>query len=162
MKSKKLLSLIALMLAIVSFLLTPLQVFADATPKYIEDMIIVAATNEADAQKLAGSDYTVMKTPIYDGSSGETGVNKRVKKSYLCYKVTTNPRNAITEIKALNMNAPWDYKTYNSYLETLKSDIAEEVDAMAAAVDEILRTQRATASRSPTTSMKLCSTCMTT
>ena len=129
-------AVLSAIMAMLMLVLTPTQIIAKAEAKvYVEDIIIVAAKDEDEAQSLAGEDYLVLREPIYDGSA-DTGENTRTKKSFLCYKTTNDPTNAITEIKALNMNAPWDYDTYNNYIKQIKKDIKVEVKALCKSIEE--------------------------
>ena len=129
-------AVLSAIMAVLMLVLTPTQIIAKAEAKlYVEDIIVVAAKDKDEAQKLAGTDYVVLEEPIYDGSA-DTGDNTRTKKSFLCYKTTSDPTNAITEIKALNMNAPWDYDTYNNYIKQLKKSVAEDVKSLCKSIEE--------------------------
>ena len=129
-------AVLSAIMAMLMLVLTPTQIIAKAEAKlYVEDIIVVAAKDKDEAQKLAGKDYLVLEEPIYDGSA-DTGDNTRTKKSFLCYKTTSDPTNAITEIKALNMNAPWDYDTYNDYIKQLKKSIAKDVKSLCKSIEE--------------------------
>ena len=129
-------AVLSAIMAMLMLVLTPTQIIAKAEAKvYVEDIIVVAAKDADEAQKLAGEDYIVLDEPIYDGSA-DTGDNTRTKKSFLCYKTTSDPKNAITEIKALNMNAPWDYDTYNNYIKELKEDTKKNVKSLRKSIEE--------------------------
>ena len=129
-------AVLSMIMAMLMLVLTPTQIIAKAEAKlYVEDIIVVAAKDKDEAQKLAGKDYVVLREPIYDGSA-DTGENERTKKSFLCYKTTNDPTNAITEIKALNMNAPWDYDTYNKYISDYKEQIKKDVKSLSKSIEE--------------------------
>ena len=129
-------AVLSAIMAMLMLVLTPTQIIAKAEAKvYVEDIIVVAAKDKDEAQKLAGTDYIVLDEPIYDGSA-DTGNNPRTKKSFLCYKTTSDPTNAITEIKALNMNAPWDYDTYNKYISDYKEQIKKDVKSLRKSIEE--------------------------
>ena len=129
-------AVLSAIMAVLMLVLTPTQIIAKAEAKlYVEDIIVVAAKDKDEAQKLAGTDYVVLEEPIYDGSD-DSGSNARAKKSFLCYKTTSDPKNAITEIKALNMNAPWDYDTYNNYIKEFKANVTKDVESLCKSIEE--------------------------
>ena len=95
---------LALVLILAMAIVTPAQAFA-ASNNYIKDVKMVYAVNASEAGKLAGKDYTVLSTPIYKGENN----------TYIAYQTTNNPEEAITDIRAMNMNGGWSYEKYAEF-----------------------------------------------
>ena len=123
---------IALLLAVLSAALTPMNVFADAKPEFISDMIILTASDgnvESAKAKLTGDykDYIIIEDPIYKGDSCAT---------FVAYKTTIDPDQAIVDVKAMHMSGGYSYEDYKAYLDNLKKLSAQLVDGLKVGADE--------------------------
>ena len=118
-------TLLTLFMAVLMASMSTLQVFAGGRNKdkkterdiaegnlYVKDVIIVT---ESERSKLpttdAYADYEVLSDPINTFSSGSGHENL-----YFAVKTTENPNEAITDIKAMNMNGDYSYDAYRQYL----------------------------------------------
>ncbi len=129
MKKKSIITLVvALVMALLMVAQTPMTTLAAAsTPKYISELLIVSATDEKQAKSKLGDDYQVLSTPLYESPKGKT---------YLAYKTTTDPKDAIVDIKAMNMYGGYSYGEYAQLLESQKTMTQQLVDGLKDAIAE--------------------------
>ena len=85
-KQPILIIVLSLLLVAAIAIVTPAQVFAAGTNKYIKDLKMVFAADTAAANSKIGSDYKLITTPIYKGVSGNT---------YVAYCTTNDPTEAM-------------------------------------------------------------------
>ena len=108
--------ILSAVMAAVMLAISPLQVFAvneKAANTYISELIAVSESQLGD-EKL--KDYTVVETPIYNNT---LDAGNGAGKTYLAYKTTDRPEEAITDIRVMNMNGGWSFAEYESYLQDL-------------------------------------------
>ena len=123
---------IALLLAVLSAALLPMNVFADAKPVFISDMIMLTVSGGSAVSaraKLTGdyADYQLIEEPIYSGDNCAT---------FVAYKTTIDPDQAIVDVKAMHMDGGYSYEDYKAYLDNLQKISANLVDGLKVAVDE--------------------------
>ena len=120
-------SLICIVLCIC---MLPLSIFAQAVNgetkavEYLSDVKLIYASNAADAQKLLPKGYK-----LYDSNINE-GAKNTDTKVYLCYSTTTDPAEAVTDIRLMNENGGFDRGTFNDKME----QALKAVDAQAEAI----------------------------
>jgi hypothetical protein len=108
----------------------PLSIFAQAVNgetkavEYLSDVKLIYASNAADAQKLLPKGYK-----LYDSNINE-GTDNTDTKVYLCYSTTTNPAEAVTDIRLMNENGGFDRGTFNDKMD----QALKAVDAQAEAI----------------------------
>ena len=129
---KRCIVILALLLAVLCAVQTPLCVFAESKPRFISDMIMLTVTDgsaETAKGKLTGeyAGYQLMKDPIYAGDGCST---------FIAYKITTDPDQAITDVQAMHMNGGYSYDEYRSYIEKMQKLSANLVGNLIVAVNE--------------------------
>ncbi len=143
---KILYSTLAVFMAVVMAALSPVRIFAargaggsstsgstEPQNKYIKDIIIVAENemylfDTSDAY----SGYTIIETPLYPFAAD----NKEHSTLYLAVATTDKPNEAITDIKAMNMNGEYDYQAYADYLSEMEAWAGAKAQTTLAAVKE--------------------------
>ena len=99
---------------------------------YIKDVIIV---NESEKMSLRTSaayeDYIVLSDPIKTFSSDSEYDNL-----YFAVKTTENPNEAITDIKAMNMNGDYDFDAYRQYLDGVNEWVTAKAETTMTALKE--------------------------
>ena len=117
---KILFSSLAVFMAVVMAAFSPVRIFAargsgsaskTAQNQYIKDIIIITEAEKDNLNRIeAYAGYTLINTPLSDlTANGGT-------KLYFAVATTPNPNEAITDIKAMNMNGDYDYQAYADYL----------------------------------------------
>ena len=129
---KKLTVIIALVMALLFAVQTPLGVLADAKPDFISDMIMLTVTDgkkETAQAKLTGdyADYVLLGDPIYKGEGCST---------FIAYKLTKDPDQAIVDVQAMHMTGGYSYEEYAEYLNGIQKLTASLVDSLKPAVNE--------------------------
>ena len=123
-----LIAMVAVSLAMLMAFGSPVQAVAASLPKYISEMILLTKDDEKAAKSAAEErGYTLMESPIYDTEDGKT---------YIAYKITTNPNKAIKQIKAMNMYGDWNYSEYKKYLEGQKAKVTVIMNGLKDAIAE--------------------------
>ena len=125
--------LLSAVMAAVMLAISPLQVYAVTTKTantYISELILVTGDQLKD-EKL--KDYTVLDTPIY---KNELDSGNGAGATYLAYKTTDRPEEAITDIRAMNMNGGWSFAEYENYLDELQDNAEKLAGGLWAAVLE--------------------------
>ena len=126
---------LCILLAACIGLISSVQLIARAEDTvYVEDIRLITVDSgsnaRSNAQKLAGSDYTVAdKVELNPGT--DTG-----KDVYLAYKTTTNPDMAIRDIKLMAMDSGYtvyDYKELNEYIAAQNAGTTQNLANAAAA-----------------------------
>ena len=136
-------TLIALILAILTAMTLPAQVFAAATDeKYISEVQIGVGKSAAEAEKsLEG--YEILKDDKgnkvdLNKNAGATGVGgKGNRVVYLGFKKTANEKEAITDLAVMNMKGGYSVEDYEALMESqMKEQIIPFVNAFIAAINE--------------------------
>lgn len=129
-------TLIALTLAVLMAVLTPISAYAAGEEKgaYIKETIMITAKDQTEAEsKLAGLNkdakekYYLFTTPIYDRGGVQT---------YLAYTTTDNKLNAAKAIKAMYTKGGWSYHEYDEYLKQKKDEATYLAQDLYKAVQE--------------------------
>ena len=112
---------LSLLLAMIMAVITPLSAMAATSgDKYVKEIAIVTADQINDAKN---DGWTVLETPLYtnplDEKNGATS-------TYLVYKTTDKANEAITDIRAMNMNGGWSFAEYEDLLDGLKEDARKQ------------------------------------
>ena len=136
MKSKThkiLISILSIILSVVMFSAPTLNAFAAgraAETTYIKDVKLIFAKDMAEAKTLVPRDYNLIE---YDLNKGTEYVFD-VYEVYLAYTTTTNPDEAITDIKMMNMNGGFVYSDYEEQMKNVHNDVKEIAMELKAAV----------------------------
>lgn len=125
---------LSFLLAMLMAVMTPLTVFAKASEdKYVKEIIIITADQINDAKN---DGWIVVETPLYtnplDEKNGATS-------TYLAYKTTNTANEAITDIRAMNMNGGWSFAEYEDLLDSLKESAKKQAATLWNAVVEFRR-----------------------
>ena len=138
---KILYSTLAVFMAVVMAAFSPVRIFAarggggsgssTAQNLYIKDIIIVTEAEKDNLNRIeAYAGYTLINKPLSDlTASGGT-------KLYFAVSTTPNPNEAITDIKAMNMNGDYDYKAYEEYLAQFEQWAAAKAQTTLVGVKE--------------------------
>ena len=99
---------------------------------YIKDVIIVNESEKTNLKATAAyEDYVVLSDPIktFDADSGHESL-------YFAVKTTEDPNEAITDIKAMNMNGDYDYDSYRQYLSEVEAWATKKAATTMTALEE--------------------------
>ena len=130
-------AILAILLAVLTAGLQPMQAVAATTPVYISEIKIFydnAAAAEAEG-------YTLLKIgndPVDLNQKAGGGLGSKGDRAvYLGYKTTTNRSEAITDLAVMNMKGGYSVKNYEDLMETqMKSQIIPLVETFLAAINE--------------------------
>lgn len=108
-------------MAIVMAVSMSINVFAAGSAKqlYVKDIKFLYAEDYEEAKSLVPEGYIIMDTDLNQG----TEVVFDVPNVYMIYSTTENPDEAITDIKAMNMNGGFSYSDYEEQMEDISDDI---------------------------------------
>ena len=127
----------AVILAVLTAVLLPVQVFAD-TPDYISDIKIYAGSY-SEAEK---EGYTILKdgdkAVDLNQNSGATGTGSKGNKAiYLGYKTTKERSEAITDLALMNMKGGYSVEDYKTLMNNqMTEQIIPFVDSFLVAIEE--------------------------
>ena len=111
-------------------MLLQLSPFALATEEgaaiYVKDMKLIYAENAEDAAQKVPKGYILYKQNINEGTD-ELGV-------YICYSITTDETQAITDIRVMNENGNFDRGTFNDKMDQALDLLGEQADAIHKAI----------------------------
>ncbi len=136
-------ALIAVILAILTAMTLPAQVFADSTDeKYISEVQIGVGKSASEAEK-ALEGYEILK----DGNGNYADLNKNAGATgtgakgnrvvYLGFKKTAYANEAITDLAVMNMKGGYSVEDYEALMESnMKDQIIPFVDSFLAAIEE--------------------------
>lgn len=133
---------LSVFLALIMFSISPLTVIANAQEnekKYVKDVIFIYGENLNDAKKQVPDGYTMLDTDLNQGAAYLFAVDD----VYLAYSTTTNPDEAITDIKMMNMNGGFVLSDYEEQIANVSDNIKEMADQLASAVDVFVKNYRA-------------------
>jgi len=135
--------LITLILAILTAMTLPAQVFAAGTDeKYISEVQIGVGKSASEAEESL-KDYEILKDDKGNNvnlnkDAGATGVGgKGNRVVYLGFKKTANEKEAITDLAVMNMKGGYSVEDYEALMESqMKEQIIPFVNAFIAAINE--------------------------
>ena len=134
-KSKKLIScILCVFLSAVLLTTCILTVFAEGKSKekkYISDIKLIYANSAEEAKTHVPEGYTLLEKDLNKG----TEYVYDVYEVYFAYSVTTNPDEAITDIKMMNMNGGYAYSSYEKQLKDIDENVRKITDDLIAAID---------------------------
>ena len=136
-------TLIAVLLAVLTAILLPAQVFADSTEeKYVSEVEIGVGKSAAEAEK-ALEGYEILKDDKgkyvdLNKSAGATGTgSKGDRVVYMGFKKTASVSEAITDLAVMNMKGGYSVEDYEALMEdNMKDQIIPFVDSFLAAIEE--------------------------
>lgn len=106
--------IIAFVMAVMLAVINPLQLAAASKELYVSEIVVIT---EKERDKAIDDGYIVVVTPLY--------VNKLyddAKSTYLAYKTTDKPEDAITDIRLMNMNGGFSFEEYQKLMESLREN----------------------------------------
>ncbi|MBQ2382653.1 MAG: hypothetical protein II290_01320, partial [Oscillospiraceae bacterium] len=90
--------------------LTPYSLAAEeGAPVYVKDIKLIYAENATEAARKVPDGYILYKQDI-NGGTDELGV-------YICYSITADPAQALTDIRVMNENGNFDRGTFNDKMD---------------------------------------------
>lgn len=119
--------------------------FASAAEEtqYISEVYLSYGKDDASAKKwLEDNGYTVVDQNLNEGAEGGGAVLSFIKigsekrSVYLGYKTTTDSKQAITDMRAMNMKGEYSYDEYEKVLESKKTEITNFIADMKSALAE--------------------------
>ena len=130
-------SILAILLAVLTGVLSPMQALAATTPVYISEIKLFM--DDYSAAEAEG--YTLLKignNPVDLNQDAGGGLGSKGDRAvYFGYKTTTNRDEAITDLALMNMKGGYSVKDYEYLMETqMKSQIIPLVDTFLAAINE--------------------------
>ena len=111
-----------------------LTVFAEGKAnekKYISDIKLIYADSVDEAKKYVPEGYTLLEKDLNKG----TEYVYDVFEVYFAYSVTTNPDEAITDIKMMNMNGGYAYTSYEDQIHDIDENIRAITDDLVLAIN---------------------------
>ena len=137
-------NILVVFMAVLMASMTAVQVFAAGRNKdkkterdiangkvYVKDVIIVTESEKINLSTIAAyQDYVVLSEPIktFAADSGHESL-------YFAVKTTEDPNEAITDIKAMNMNGDYSYDAYREYLSEVEKWATKKADTTMIALD---------------------------
>ena len=127
---KKYIKVLAIVLAVVMAAMMPAQALsAVRSTKYISEVVTVVANSYEEAKKLLETaGYKIVENSNLN-STLKSGV-------YLGYKETTDKKEAITDVAAMNMTGKFSYSDYKQIMADYRENIEETVDNIEASIEE--------------------------
>ena len=124
---KHLKTIVALVLALLTAFIVPLQAVA-AEGKYVSEVYVAYGKDAAQAKKtLQDKGFTPVEGNLNDG--GETY-------AMMGYKTTDNIRDSITDLAVMNMRGSYSVEQYKQLLKSQKTQIAEFLNEFMAVIRE--------------------------
>ena len=99
--------------------------------QYVKDVKFITGKSLEDAKKYVPQGYTLVETDLNQGAEYITAVDD----VYLAYSTTTNPDEAITDIKMMNMNGGFVVSDYDTQIDNVNENIKNMVSEFGDAVD---------------------------
>ena len=106
----------------------------EEVPLYISEVYLSYGKTAAEAKQwLERNGYKVLDQDLNEDADGFMSTKRSV---YLGYKTTTDKDEAITDMRAMNMNGNFSYEAYEKLLEERKSDIKNFIGSLVTALKE--------------------------
>ena len=99
--------------------------------QYVKDVKFITGESLEEAKKSVPKGYTLVETDLNQGAEYITAVDD----VYLAYSTTTNPDEAITDIKMMNMNGGFVVSDYDTQIDNVNENIKNMVSEFKAAVE---------------------------
>lgn len=127
---KHLIRLISVTLALIMAVMMPVESLAASEgTKYVSEIVTVSASSENEAKtKLEKAGYKFVPGSNLN-STLKTGV-------YLGYKETTDKKEALTDIAAMNMTGKFSYSDYKQIMAEYKENIEELIEDIETFIEE--------------------------
>jgi len=101
---------------------------------YVREVVISYGNTDDEAKKwLNDNGYVYVDRNLNEGADDAFSKERAV---YLGYKTTTNPEEAITDMKLMNMNGGYSVQDYKMIVEEKKSDIQQFINQFIATLNE--------------------------
>ena len=111
--------ILSLVLCVVMFSLLVLNVFASeqtVEKQYVKDVKLVYAESKDEAKKRVPDGYEFLEYNLNEGTDEDTKV-------YLAYSTTTNPDEAVTDIKMMNMKGGFVLSDYEEQIKDINDNV---------------------------------------
>lgn len=105
---------------------------ADKEKHYIKDVILIYAETLSEAKKKVPAGYTMMETDLNSGAEYVYDVAN----IYFAYSTTTDPDEAITDIRMMNMNGGYVWSDYDKEIDRVTGKVRDLADGFKIACDE--------------------------
>ena len=122
------LSVISLILCVAMLTQTVVATEVKTEPVYVKDIKIIYADSEREAKEQLPSGYTLINGDVNTGT-GEVGV-------YLCYSVTKDPNEAITDIKVMHEGGGFEVTDFGKTLNDAVDGVYGLAQEMTSAISE--------------------------
>lgn len=123
----------AVLLAVLLALTVPLQAFAADKEVYISEIVIETGKTPAEAKnKLESAGYTVFDSNISNCENDSDTFGYM----YIGYKTTTDPDEAITDMRLMHMGGGYSYSEYEKILQQKRDELDALITRLLIAVDE--------------------------
>ena len=99
--------------------------------QYVKDIKFISGDSLEDAKKYVPQGYILCESDLNEGAAYVTAVDD----VYLAYSTTTNPDEAITDIKMMNMKGGYMVSDYETQIDDVNQNIKNMVYEFADAVD---------------------------
>ena len=133
--SKKILTrVLCVLLSVVLLVSISLNIMAEDAGNaklYVKDTKLIYAESLEEAKTQVPEGYKLLE---YDLNKGTEYVFD-VYEVYMAYSTTTNPDEAITDMKMMNMNGGYVYSDYEEQLKQIDDSVREVVDQFVSAAD---------------------------
>ena len=104
---------------------------AKTETQYVKDVKFITGDSLEDAKKNVPAGYTLVETDLNQGAAYITAVED----VYLAYSTTTNPDEAITDIKMMNMKGGFVVSDYDTQINNVNENIRNMASEFSDAVD---------------------------
>ena len=99
--------------------------------QYVKDVKFITGDSLEDAKKNVPTGYKLVETDLNQGAAYITAVDD----VYIAYSTTTNPDEAITDIKMMNMKGGFVVSDYDTKIDNMNQNIKNMVAEFGDAVD---------------------------
>ena len=115
--SKILTRLLCIFLAFILLAVCILNVFAEGEIKhYVKEVKLIYADNLEEAKKSLPEGFRILEKNLNEGADSDNKV-------YFAYSTTTDPSEAATDIKMMNMNGGFVLSDYEEQIKDVKADV---------------------------------------